>query len=51
MVLASSSVVSTTKKTTSLKSLRRFHDASSDNLKIVVGANKSPIKLIPKEVT
>jgi hypothetical protein len=27
------------KETTSLKSLRAFHDASSDNLRIAVGAN------------
>jgi hypothetical protein len=38
MVLASSSVLSTTKKP-SLKSLRAFHNANSDNLRIAVRAN------------
>ena len=39
MVLASSSVVSTTKETTSLKTLRALDDGVSDNLRIVVCAN------------
>ena len=39
MVFPSSSVVSITKKTTILKTLRALHDASSDNLRIVVCAN------------